>query len=117
MKKYLVRAAAPLFCAAFLFTGCYDAVYQSIRNEIPLEERTVSGFINSIVRFTQGSDEYLFMQNGKISYKKADASYHGAWQEAPNTPKGISFDFYSSSFSGKHSMKIAAATSNIYAIG
>lgn len=117
MKKYLVRAAASLFCAAFLFTGCYDAVYQSIRNEIPLEERTVSGFINSIVRFTQGSDEYLFMQNGKISYKKADASYHGAWQEAPNTPKGISFDFYSSSFSGTHFMKLAADTSNIYALG
>ena len=117
MKKYLVSAAASLFCAAFLFTGCYDAVYQSIRNEIPLEERTVSGFINSIVRFTQGSDEYLFMQNGKISYKKADASYHGAWQEAPNTPKGISFDFYSSSFSGTHFMKLAADTSNIYALG
>ena len=117
MKKYLVRAAASLFCAAFLFTGCYDAVYQSIRNEIPLEERTVSGFINSIVRFTQGADEYLFMQNGKISYKKADASYHGAWQEAPNTPKGISFDFYSSSFSGTHFMKLAADTSNIYALG
>ena len=117
MKKYLVRAAASLFCAAFLFTGCYDAVYQSIRNEIPLEERTVSGFINSIVRFTQGSDEYLFMQNGKISYKKADASYHGAWLEAPNTPKGISFDFYSSSFSGTHFMKLAADTSNIYALG
>jgi len=117
MKKYLVRAAASLFCAAFLFTGCYDAVYQSIRNEIPLEERTVPGFINSIVRFTQGSDEYLFMQNGKISYKKADASYHGAWQEAPNTPKGISFDFYSSSFSGTHFMKLAADTSNIYALG
>lgn len=117
MKKYLVRAATSLFCAAFLFTGCYDAVYQSIRNEIPLEERTVSGFINSIVRFTQGSDEYLFMQNGKISYKKADASYHGAWQEAPNTPKGISFDFYSSSFSGTHFMKLAADTSNIYALG
>lgn len=117
MKKYLVSAAASLFCAAFLFTGCYDAVYQSIRNEIPLEERTVSGFINSIVRFTQGADEYLFMQNGKISYKKADASYHGAWQEAPNTPKGISFDFYSSSFSGTHFMKLAADTSNIYALG
>lgn len=117
MKKYLVSAAASLFCAVFLFTGCYDAVYQSIRNEIPLEERTVSGFINSIVRFTQGSDEYLFMQNGKISYKKADTSYHGAWQEAPNTPKGISFDFYSSSFSGTHFMKLAADTSNIYALG
>ena len=117
MKKYLVRAAASLFCAAFLFTGCYDAVYQSIRNEIPLEERTVPGFINSIVRFTDGGTEYLFMQNGKISYKKADASYHGAWLEAPNTPKGISFDFYSSSFSGTHFMKLAADTSNIYALG
>ncbi|MGP1458523.1 MAG: hypothetical protein ACTTKL_04360 [Treponema sp.] len=117
MKKYLARAASPFFCAAFLFTGCYDAVYQSIRNEIPLEERTVPGFINSIVRFTDGGKEYLFMQNGRIHYKRADASSHGAWTQAPNTPKGLSFDFYSSSFSGTHFVKLAADDSNIYALG
>lgn len=114
MKRHITIVAV---FAAFIFTGCYDAVFQSIRNEIQLEEGTVKGFINSIVRFNSGSDEYLFLQNGRISYKKAADSYHGAWNEAANQPAGVSFNFYSSSFSGTHFFGLAADTQYVYALG
>ena len=114
MKKNITAAA--LF-AVFVFTGCYDAVFQSIRNEIPLEEGTVKGFINSVVRFYSGGTEYLFLQNGRISFKPANASSHGEWSEVPNQPAGISFDFYSSSFSGTHFFGLAADTQYVYALG
>ncbi|MGP1512077.1 MAG: hypothetical protein ACTTIT_06115 [Treponema sp.] len=114
MKRHIVIAAV---FAAFVFTGCYDAVFQSIRNEIPLEEGTVKGFINSIVRFKSGSDEYLFLQNGRISYKLAKSSAHGEWNEAANQPAGVSFNFYSSSFSGTHFFGLAADTQYVYALG
>ena len=114
MKRHIVIAAV---FVAFVFTGCYDAVFQSIRNEIPLEEGTVKGFINSIVRFKSGSDEYLFLQNGRISYKLASSSAHGEWNEAANQPAGVSFNFYSSSFSGTHFFGLAADTQYVYALG
>ena len=114
MKRHIVIAAV---FAAFVFTGCYDAVFQSIRNEIQLEEGTVKGFINSIVRFKSGSDEYLFLQNGRISYKLASSSAHGEWNEAANQPAGVSFNFYSSSFSGTHFFGLASDTQYVYALG
>ncbi|MGP1368894.1 MAG: hypothetical protein ACTTKX_06535 [Treponema sp.] len=114
MKRHITIAAV---FAVFVFTGCYDAVFQSIRNEIPLEEGTVKGFINSIVRFKSGSDEYLFLQNGRISYKLAKSSAHGEWNEAANQPAGVSFNFYSSSFSGTHFFGLAADTQYVYALG
>lgn len=115
MKRHIVIAAV---FAAFVFTGCYDAVFQSIRNEIPLEEGTVKGFINSIVRFrSSDGKEYLFLQNGRISYKLAKSSAHGEWNEAANQPAGVSFNFYSSSFSGTHFFGLAADTQYVYALG
>lgn len=114
MKRHITIVAV---FAAFIFTGCYDAVFQSIRNEIQLEEGTVKGFINSIVRFKSGSDEYLFLQNGRISYKLARSSAHGEWNEAANQPAGVSFNFYSSSFSGTHFFGLAADTQYVYALG
>ena len=115
MKRHIVIAAV---FAAFVFTGCYDAVFQSIRNEIPLEEGTVKGFINSIVRFrSSDGKEYLFLQNGRISYKLAKSSAHGEWNEAANQPAGVSFNFYSSSFSGMHFFGLAADTQYVYALG
>lgn len=114
MRRHITIAAV---FAAFVFTGCYDAVFQSIRNEIPLEEGTVKGFINSIVRFKSGSDEYLFLQNGRISYKLASSSAHGEWNEAANQPAGVSFNFYSSSFSGTHFFGLAADDKYVYALG
>lgn len=115
MKRHITIVAV---FAAFVFTGCYDAVFQSIRNEIQLEEGTVKGFINSIVRFrSSDGKEYLFLQNGRISYKLAKSSAHGEWNEAANQPAGVSFNFYSSSFSGTHFFGLAADTQYVYALG
>ncbi len=114
MKRILSALAA---LGACLFTGCYDAIFQGIRGEVPLESATVPGNINSIVRFTDNSTEYLFMQNGTIKYKKAADAVHGAWQDAPNAPPPLSYDYFSSSFKGIYFIKVAADEKNVYALG
>lgn len=114
MKRILSVCAALGVC---LFTGCYDAIFQGIRGEVPLESSTVPGNINSIVRFQDGSTEYLFMQNGAIQYKKAADAFHGAWKDAPNTPPPLSYDYFSSSFKGIYFIKLASDKDNVYALG
>ena len=114
MKRILSVCAALGVC---LFTGCYDAIFQGIRGEVPLESSTVPGNINSIVRFQDGSTEYLFMQNGAIQYKKAADAFHGAWKDAPNTPPPLSYDYYSSSFKGMYFIKVASDAKHVYALG
>lgn len=110
-------AAAFLLGAALLFTGCYDALFSRIRDEVELESADVSGAINSIVRFqnTDGT-EYLFLQNGKIKYKKADVHSHGAW-ETDGYFKYMSYDYWNENFSGTYFMKVAADSEYVYALG
>lgn len=131
MKKILLSAAA-LITAAFTFTGCYDAIFQNIRKEVPLKEANVAGFINKIARFTDPEDhrDYLFTQNGNIYYKKVANSEdekdaegktlhdYGAWNIVNSesfTP--VQYDYYSSTFSGTHFYSVASDQNYIYALG
>lgn len=71
-----------------VFTGCQDPIFSTINKEVSLEKVTISGDINSIVRYTYGEVEYLYLQNGGICRKVASNSYYGAWSKV-NAPSGV----------------------------
>ncbi|MDE6244972.1 MAG: hypothetical protein K2M50_04860 [Treponemataceae bacterium] len=140
--KRIFLVASIIFSSIFLFSGCYDAVIQSIRREIELEDAIISGFVNSIVRFTgtgkpavEGNEEgkeYIFLQNGVIYYKqvsedgdeKKDQSErrltknatHGRWSRAPKSPDGLKYNYYGEDYSGYYISKLAADENYVYAL-
>lgn len=118
MKKILLSAVFGIL-AAFSFTGCYDAIFDSIRNEVELEEGTITGFVHNIARYRFNDTEYLMTTNGSIYIKRADVSRHGAWAEVSGNglPGTISYSYWDSEFSGVHFYKVAADANNVYALG
>ena len=60
-----------LACAVF-FTGCQDVIFAKIMGEVELEDATITGRVNAIVRCKLGSDEYLFIQNGRVYGKTCE---------------------------------------------
>lgn len=117
MKKLLLCAV--LSAVIFGFTGCYDAIYQSIRNEVELEEGTVSGFVNNVARYEVDGKQYLFTTNGLIYYKDASVSSHGAWNKLSGNglPSSLSYSYYDSKFNGVHFYKVAADANYVYVLG
>ena len=57
-----------LACTVF-FIGCQDVIFAKIMGEVALEDATISGRINSIVRYTMSGTEYVFIQNGRVYCK------------------------------------------------
>jgi hypothetical protein len=107
MKK-LIFTLTVLFTAAFTLiplTGCQDAIFYTIRKEVELEDATLQGDIQSIVRYTDPTDstEYLYIANGGIHYKETDVSKYGAWSEDSTEPDG-------------HITQIAADGTYLYAV-
>ena len=139
MKKIFL-ATAIILSSIFLFSACYDAVIQSIRREIELEDATISGFVNSIVRFTgtgstlgnEKGKEYIFLQNGVIYYKQVSEdgdenedenkrrltknASHGSWLRAPNSLDGLKYEYYSEDYSGWYISKLASDENHVYAL-
>ncbi|MCR5288591.1 MAG: hypothetical protein K6E51_01210 [Treponema sp.] len=98
MKKILISAlAATLF---FTLTGCQEEIFHEIRDEIELEDSTIGGDINSIVRY----GDYLVLENGDIYYKNSTANYYGAWSKDVNSPNDYTY-------------KVAADENYLYALG
>lgn len=118
MKKILLSAIVVL-AAAFSFTGCYDAIFDSIRNEVELEEGTITGFVHNIARYQVNGEEYLITSNGSLYTKKASVSRHGAWSELSGRglPGTVSYSYWDSEFSGVHFYKVAADSNYVYALG
>ena len=119
MKKILISVF--VFLSSLLcFTGCYDAIFQSIRTEVELGDSTVTGFINGIVRFTpEGSTrQFLFVANGTIRVKDAAAQTSGLWYELSGLglPSEVSYSYYDGSFSGEYIFKMAADDKYVYAL-
>ena len=140
--KRIFLVASIIFSSIFLFSGCYDAVIQSIRREIELEDAIISGFVNSIVRFTgtgepavEGNEkgkEYIFLQNGVIYYKQVSEdgdeekgqsekrltknATHGRWSHAPKSPDGLKYNYYGEDYSGYYISKLAADENYVYAL-
>lgn len=129
MKK-IVFSTFILLSSLFCFTGCYDAIFQAIRDEVELESATVSGFINGIVRFNVNPDvpfsadtnfdnQYIFAANGEIRYKKASRLEHGAWNEVSGNglPDSTSYAYFDGKFNGMYLYNVAADSKYVYVIG
>lgn len=71
MKKTITLLSI-ITLSAMLFTGCHDAIFATIEKDVPPETATVSGIINSITRYSVGTEELLFVAaNGGLRYKLA----------------------------------------------
>ncbi len=105
---------APLF-----FTGCQDVIYSKIMNEVTLDDATISGTINSIVRYKNPSDntEYIFIENGNIYYKAASSASHISWTKCMDGLTSVSYDYYGKAFNGTQIIKLAADSTYLYALG
>ncbi|QTQ16880.1 hypothetical protein [Treponema parvum] len=101
-NKNLAVIAFFVTAVVVFFTGCQDEIFNTIRDEIKLEDLTVRGHINSIVRYTDGGTEYILTQNGNVYYKDSSIGYHTDWTKDP-TLKGTA-------------VKLAADGTYIYAL-
>ncbi|QTQ11171.1 hypothetical protein HRI96_02550 [Treponema parvum] len=101
-NKNLAVIAFFVTAVVVFFTGCQDEIFNTIRDEIKLEDLTVRGHINSIVRYKDGGTEYILTQNGNVYYKDSSIGYHTDWTKDP-TLKGTA-------------VKLAADVTYIYAL-
>ena len=118
MKKIIIGVFV-LAVSLFGFTGCYDAIYQNIRDEIELTTQKMPGFINNIARYNNGDEQYLFLTNGVIKYKNAKAAEHGKWMELSGNglPGSVHYVFEDTKFKGFYFSKIIADQKYVYALG
>lgn len=118
MKKIIIGVFV-LAVSLFGFTGCYDAIYQNIRDEIELTTQKMPGFINNIARYNNGDDQYLFLTNGVIKYKNAKDAEHGKWNELSGNglPGSVHYVFEDTKFKGFYFSKIIADQKYVYALG
>lgn len=120
-----------VFAAALTFTGCFNAVFSNIEKEVPLRKGTVSGSVNSIVRFTSAGTEVIVTQTGGAVFYKAvglqnDASDTSEWKkrsEGGITPLNFSYevagtseDGITNAYLGEMFVKIASDETNLYAL-
>lgn len=118
MKKIIIGVFV-LAVSLFGFTGCYDAIYQNIRDEIELTTQKMPGFINNIARYNNGDEQYLFLTNGVIKYKNAKDAEHGKWKElsGDGLPDSVHYVFEDTKFEGFYFSKIIADQKYVYALG
>ena len=118
MKKIIIGVFV-LAVSLFGFTGCYDAIYQNIRDEIELTTQKMPGFINNIARYNNGDEQYLFLTNGVIKYKNAKDAEHGKWNELSGNglPGSVHYVFEDTKFKGFYFSKIIADQKYVYALG
>lgn len=118
MKKIIIGVFV-LVVSLFGFTGCYDAIYQNIRDEIELTIQKMPGFINNIARYNKDGEQYLFLTNGVIKYKNAKDAEHGKWKELSGNglPGSVHYVFEDTKFKGFYFSKIIADQKYVYALG
>lgn len=104
----------------FFFSGCYDAIFQEIRTEVELNEGSISGFINNIVRFSAAGSgrEFLIISDGNLYIKEASSASAGNWIKLSGfgLPEPVSYSYYDGTFSGEHIFKVAADKDHLYAL-
>lgn len=84
MKKSLKTFfAAFLSVLAFSLLSCNDVIFADIRNEVKLNDPTVSGSIQAIVRYKSN----IYVANGRIYHQSKDTTSTGNWKklETPET--------------------------------
>lgn len=126
MKKIFLSIS--IAAAVFGFSGCYDAIFYNIRNEVPLEDGVINGYINSIVRYQEPDEtEFLYLQNGNVYYKQISEDDdktkltknqdHDKWTKDSSAPEGISYSYFDQEFSGTYSCKLASDSNYVYLLG
>ena len=128
MKKIFLSIS--IAAAVFGFTSCYDAIFYNIRNEVPLEDGVINGYINSIVRYQEpDGTEFLYLQNGNVYYKQISEDDdddkikltknqdHGKWTKDSSAPEGITYSYFDQEFSGTYSCKLASDSNYVYLLG
>lgn len=112
MKKTLLTIISAI-TTCLIFTSCFDPIFSDIRNEVPLKEAQISGFINSIVRYKND----IYLQNGRIYSKPITSNAHGQWVLDKSSQLGaLEFDYYAQSFYGEYIVKLASDENYIYAL-
>lgn len=119
MQKFLTTIILIFsLLTALITTGCFNAVFPQIRAEVDMEEGTVNGTIHSIVRFTAGSTEYFYLENGRIYRKAASGEAHGQWYEPSHSGISyISYDKGSDNLDGVQIVKLASCAGALFALG
>ena len=131
MKKLSVHI---LILSAFVALGCVscqDVIFDTIREEVELEDSQVSGDINSIIRYAMNTEvkqsdgttkteehEFLFVDNGNIWYK--DVTHKDDGTENPTNKSPYSGKWVPGSESGissSHVIRLAADSTYLYALG
>ncbi len=114
MKKISILI---LLASLLSFTGCYQAIFEAIREDVRPEDATVSGNISSITRYTASDTEFLVVgaDNG-LRYKFKDQNEHGAWQTYQVPFQLQSFDYGSASHTGEQIIKVLADDTTLYLI-
>ena len=105
-----------LACTVF-FTGCQDVIFPKIMAEVELEDATITGRVNTIVRCKLGTQEYLFIQNGRVYGKPASSASHGDWNLMSDGLPKLSYDYYNKKFNGIYIYQLAATENTLYALG
>ena len=105
-----------LACTVF-FTGCQDVIFAKIMGEVALEDATISGRINSIVRYKMSGTEYVFIQNGRVYCKPASSQSHGDWVEKSDGLPKLEYSYYDKKFNGIYIYRLAATENTLYALG
>lgn len=118
MKKSLLIFASIL---SLLFTSCFQPAFYNVTQDVPPEQATVFGVINSLVRYATSDDpkdEFLVVAaNGGIRYKKATASYHSPWYTYTNLPFTLhSFNATTNQHTGEEIIKVFADATHLYFI-
>ena len=127
MKKNKLLFITATILTAFAFTSCFNAVFYSIRKDVPPEESTVKGVINSICRYTISGEEYLFLgANDGLRYKLAKTgnvrdSNNSSWKVYSDLPFELhKFSYYSSDGKGEHIgqaiLKVLADKDTLYLV-
>ena len=81
-KSFKTSFAVFLSVLTFSFLSCNDVIFSDIRNEVKLNDATVSGSIQSIIRYKNN----IFVANGRIYCQPKTTTAAGNWQELSYMP-------------------------------
>ena len=118
MTKNLFKSSI-LYIFVLFFSACSNPVFYNISKEVRLQDATVMGSINSIVRFTQNGKEYLVCQNGNTLYYKETGtdrvSNESVWTARPNkTFPSFYYSYEEGDYKGEYVLKCAADSNFVY---
>lgn len=99
-----------------ILTSCFNPVFYEIRKDVPPEPATFECPINSLARYSVGTNEYLVAPtNDGISYKDAKDDNHGSWRTFGTLPfKLHRYDWKSSEHTGEQIIKVLANDTTLY---